>query len=141
MTENSDQLEIQDSDIKQLESQLTGELNQSEPNTADYSAAFTSELWRFSQERRPPSRFNNSFQGHHKCLQMIMLLQVNAHMLKHDSKNYKEAKLRSDWLLFHTALDYEMDFMNKNEVWMKVCVEDISSEQSILTSKWFYKTK
>ena len=118
--ENSDQSETQNSDVRQLESQLAGELNQSESSVAGYSATSAPEPQRSSQERRPPSRFNNGPQDHHECLQMIMLLQADAHMLRHDSKNYKEAKLRSNWLLFCTASDYEMDFINENEVWMKV---------------------
>ena len=58
--ENSDQSEIQNSDIKQLESQLADELNQSRFNTAGYSATSASEPQRSDQERKPPSRFNNS---------------------------------------------------------------------------------
>lgn len=61
-----------------------------------YSAASASELQRSVQERRFSSRFNNSPQSHHECLQIIMLLQVNAHMLKYDSKSYKEVRLKSD---------------------------------------------
>ena len=61
VTENSDQSEAQNSDIRQLKSQLAGELNQSEFNTAGYSAASAPKLWRSGQERRPPSRFNNGF--------------------------------------------------------------------------------
>ena len=95
---------------------MTGKLNQSEFNTAGYSAASVSELWKSGWERRPSSRFNNSFQGYHDHLQIIMLLQVNAHMLKHDSKNYKEIRLRSDWLLFHTALNYKINFINENGI-------------------------
>ena len=139
--ENPNQSEIQNSDIRQLKSQLAGELNQSESNTAGYSATSAPELWRSGQERRPSSRFNNSLQNHHKCLQIIMLLQVDVHMLRHDSKNYKEAKSRSDWSLFHTALDYKMNSINENEIWIKVCIEDVSSEWSIFTGKWVYKTK
>ena len=96
MTENSDQSKAQNSDIRQLESQLAGELNQSEPSTAGYSAASASEPQKSGWERRPPSRFNNSPQDHHKCLQMIMLLQADAHMLRYDSKNYKKVRLRPD---------------------------------------------
>ena len=96
MAENSDQSEAQNSDIRQLKSQLIGELNQSEFNTAGYSATSASESQKSSHERRPPSRFNNSPQNCHDYLQMIMLLQMNAHMLRYDSKNYKKIRLRSD---------------------------------------------
>ena len=70
-----------------------------------------------------------------------MLLQADAHMLRHDPKNYKEARSRPDWPLFHTASDYKMDFMNENGVWTKVQLEDVPLGQSILTGRWVYKTK
>ena len=70
-----------------------------------------------------------------------MFLQVDAHMFRDDSKNYKEVKSRSDWSLFHTASDYEMNFINENEVWIKVQLKNVLLEQSILTSRWVYKTK
>ena len=139
--ENSDQSETQNSDIKQLELQLAGELNQSGSNMMGYSATSAPESQRSGREKRPPSRFDNSPQGCHECLQMIMLLQMNAHMLRYDSKNYKEAKSRPDWLLFSMVFDYEMDSMNKNEVWMKVQLENVSLKQSILTDRWVYKIK
>ena len=120
---------------------MAGELNQSKPNTVGYSATSAPELWKSGWEKRPLSRFNNSPQGHHKHLQMIMLLQVNVHMFRYDSKNYKEVRLRSDWLLFYTVLNYKMDFMNENKVWMKVQLKDVFLKQSILTDRWVYKTK
>ena len=59
---------------------------------------------------------------------MIMLLQVNVHMLKHNFKNYKKVKLKPDWSLFCTIFDYKMNFINENEVWIKVQLEDVFSE-------------
>ena len=62
-------------------------------------------------------------------------------MLKHDSKNYKEVRLKPNWLLFHTALNYEMNFINENEVWIKVWLKNVPLKQSILTGRWVYKIK
>ena len=139
--ENSDQSEAQDSDTRQLESQLAGEVNQSGPSVAGYSAASAPEPRRSGRERRPPNRFDNGPQDRHERLQMIMLLQADAHMLRDDPKNYKEAKSRPDWPLFHTASDYEMNSMNENGVWTKVQLEDVPLGRSILTGRWVYKTK
>ena len=120
---------------------MADELNQSGSSMVDYSATSAPKPQKSSQERRPPSRFDNGPQGRHKHLQMIMLLQVDAHMLRHDSKNYKEIRLRPDWSLFCTASDYKMNFINENEVWMKVQFKNVPSEWFILTDRWVYKTK
>ena len=95
---------------------MTGKLNQLEFNTVNYSAASALKFQKFSQERRLFSRFNNDPQSHYNHLQIIMLLQVNAHMLKYNFKNYKEIRLKFDWLLFYTALNYKIDFINENEI-------------------------
>ena len=81
-----------------------------------YPAASAPEPQRSGWERRPPSRFDNGLQSCHECLQMIMLLQADVHMLRHDFKNYKKTKLRSDWSLFSIASDYKINFINKNGV-------------------------
>ena len=139
--ENSDQSEAQNSDTKQLELQLADELNQSGSSMMGYSATSGPEPQRSGWERRPPSQFNNSPQGHHEYLQMIMLLQVDAHMLRHDFKIYKKARSRPDWPLFSMVSDYKMDFINENGVWMKIQFENVPLRWFILTSRWVYKTK
>ena len=120
---------------------MADELNQSEFNTADYSAASAPESQRFNQKRKPPNRFDNSPQSCHNHLQMIILLQIDVHILRYDSKNYKKIKLRSDWSLFCTVSDYKIDFINENKVWIKVQLKNMSLEQSVLINKWVYKTK
>ena len=44
-------------------------------------------------------------------------------------------------MLFCTASDYKMDFINENGVWIKVQFEDVLSGQFIFISRWIYKIK